>query len=672
MHAAAYRRARKLLDTHPGAVMAAKLWGAVHALLLLAILGWAGLLLSLILSRGETQVRAREFPAQLPSQGVAAGNIPSMPDWLVSRLPLASRDDITVPDTGVYPIVNRNLDSRNVAHGLVARGVLSAMRSLPTLRYNVGALMTLLVIGLTLMLAFSVVEQLRLTAMAEASSQVATALRRQLHRQMYRLGQSSLPTEGIGPIINLFTREVNDVRDGILADLDHKPRTPILIFGLILAAFLASWTLAIFLVSLGLLVWVTARALNRGARQAAEAASRDAAVQLCLLHEDLGLLRTVRVYGMEQVDSRRFDEHLERFAASDVRRIRTEGTMSPTSTLLVGAAMIMSAGLVGFNILEDKISPGAAAILIGALVGLWRPLENWRNMHKSLRQANRSAGAVFEFLERKPELHQAGGAKFLPPLREKITFEDISLQSHSGRILLDGVTFEIPARTRTGILGLDEDSKHALACLIPRLIDPKYGRVSIDGLDLRDVTLESIRAQVATVLQADLVFSDSVAANIGLGDPSYTLPRIIEAAKTAHAHHFIQDLPHGYDTIIGPLGHYLRTDEQYRIALARAFLHDPSIVIIEEPNLTLDDATKHLLDDTIARLAAGRTLLFLPHRLSTIRSCDQVIVLHEGRIESIGAARQLQDTSKLLRHLQYIEFNQFATGGEIEAGQMNA
>ena len=170
----------------------------------------------------------------------------------------------------------------------------------------------------------------------------------------------------------------------------------------------------------------------------------------------------------------------------------------------------------------------------------------------------------------------------------------MTLESRSGRKLLEAISVEIPAGSRTAIMGQDDDSKLALACLIPRLIDPRSGRVLIDGHDLRDVTLESVRAQVATVLQADLVFTDSVLVNIGLGDPMNTLPRIIEAAKVAHAHHFIQDLPHGYDTMIGPLGHYLKPDEQFRIALARAYLHDPSILIIEEPKSPLDDDTQAL------------------------------------------------------------------------------
>jgi ATP-binding cassette, subfamily B, bacterial len=157
--------------------------------------------------------------------------------------------------------------------------------------------------------------------------------------------------------------------------------------------------------------------------------------------------------------------------------------------------------------------------------------------------------------------------------------------------------------------------------------------------------------------------------NIGLGEPMNTLPRIIEAAKIAHAHHFIQDLPHGYDTTIGPLGHYLKPDEQFRIALARAHLHDPSILIVEEPTAPIDESTKHLIDDSLSRIAIGRTLIIVPHRLSTVRSCDHAIVLHEGRADDAGSLAQLQSESKLFRHLIYSEFNEFATG-EIEAGQI--
>ena len=514
--------------------------------------------------------------------------------------------------------------------------------------------------------------QARRGAVARAVTGLTTNLRNQIHRQMYRLGQSALPTEGIGPVVNIWTREVNDVRDALVADFDVFPRMLVLAVGLSVLALSTSPILTLFLSSLGLLVWITSRVLNRDARQAHDTALRDASVQLCLLHEDLGLLRTVRVYGVEAYDRQRFDEHLERFREADARRFLTGGKPSTTTALLYGSAATAALGLLGYNILvTDHISIATMLILLASLAGLIVPIVEWYRMRRAIRLADRSATEVFEFLERSPELHQNVGAEFLAPVKSRIAFENVTLESRSGRTLLDRVTVEIPGRARTAVMGMDDDSKLALACLIPRLIDPQSGRVRIDGRDLREMTLESVRAQVATVLQADMVFTDSILVNIGLGDPRNTLQRVIEAAKVAHAHHFIQDLPHGYDTVIGPLGHYLKPDEQLRIALARAFLHDPSIMIVEEPTAAIDDEVRLLLDDTLTRLAADRTLIILPHRLSTVMACDNVVVLENGRVVEMDAPARLQAESKLFRHLIYTEFNEYATG-EIEAGQVPA
>jgi ABC-type multidrug transport system fused ATPase/permease subunit len=659
MQRVAFGRARKLLSTSsPNAPVKAAILGVVHSLLMLALLGIAGLLAGLLVTRGE---------ARFPTERLAG-----FPKWVSPHVTGTEGKLTLVRNTGLFSLVPGNLWSTNAAHRLGARGLAAVLQRLPTVRNNLGGLTSLLASGLAVLLTLCLVAQLRRSVLAESVSAMATALRRQIHRQMYRLGQSSLPTEGTGPVVNLFSREVNEIRDAMFLDLDLNPRMPVLAVGLVIVALFLSPFLSVFLISLGALVWMAAQVLLRDARRVSDAAMRDAAVQVCLLHEDLGLIRTVRVYGTENFDKLRFDEHLERLREADTRRIKTEGRLNPTFGLLFGSAAILGLGVLGYSTLVlGQLSPAAVLLLVASLASLVYPSTQWMSRRRATRQGNRSAEAVFEFLERKPEILQHGGAHFLPPLQDRISFENVTLESRSGRLLLEGVSAEFPAGSKTAIMSSDEDTKQALVCLIPRLIDPKIGRVRIDGHDLRDVTLESIRAQVATVLQADLVCTDSVAINIGLGDPGRPLPRIIEAAKVAHAHNFIQELPHGYDTIIGPLGHYLSVDEQYRIALARAYLHDASIVIIEEPNVQLDENTKSLIDDTVARLSQGRTLIILPHRLSTIRACNQIIVLQNGRIESSGQPRELQSESKLYRHLQYVEFNQFATG-EIEAGQMNA
>ncbi len=657
MQSDAYRRAFALLNDKPGLVTKARVLGVLHALLIFGLVMRAGLLATVITTDGETR-----FPRD---------RVDDVPPWVALHASGVDRGFLLYDNTGLFPLVADNWTSANAVHRLAARLINVSLNWFPTLRTNLGALSTLLAAELTLLLILFLVAQARRRVLAEAAGEVSTSLRKQIHRQMLRLGQSSLPTEGTGPVVNLLTREVNDVRDAIFADLDITPRMQVLTAGLVLLSLGISPVLTIFTASLVLLAWWVGRSMHAASKLVSDAALRDAATQLCLLHEDLGLVRTIRVYGMESIDRERFDSHLERFREADVRRMANEGRVNPTLWLFLGSAVILAIFLLGYNVVvSGRIGAASALVLAASLSLLAVPIGEWRRRTKVLTQARRSCNGVYEFLERKPELQQEVGAAFLSPAKERITFEDVSLESRSGRLLLDRVSLEIPAGERTGILSLDEDAKHALVCLIPRLIDPKSGRVRIDGRDVREVTLESIRAQVATVLQADLVFSDSVAVNIGLGDPSYTLPRIIEAAKLAHAHQFIQDLPHGYDTIIGSLAHYLKPDQQFRVALARAILHDPSIVIIEEPSVQIDEDVKPLIDDTIARLGEGRTLIFLPHRLSTIRSCRQVVLLQNGRVDAAGSPRDLQHTNKLFRHIQYVEFNQFAAG-EIEAGQMN-
>ncbi|WZO97445.1 ABC transporter ATP-binding protein [Isosphaeraceae bacterium EP7] len=656
MSTAAYHRARDQKSDSSRFATTARILSVVQPLLVLALAVVAALLVSLLIGRGEARV--------------APADVPRLPGWVSGRSTGQDGGLVLMDDTGLLPLATDNMNSGNPLHRLGSRIVFALTGRIRPLRNDAGALSTLLAVGLSLGLLISALASWRRTAAAEASSRVAANLRRQIHRQMYRLGQSSLPAEGIGTVVNLFTREVNDVRDGVFAELNHGIRSPLVATGLLVLALVISPVTTVFLASLWALIWLAYGALARSARLASQAAFRDSAVQMTLLHDDLGRLRTVRVYGIEGIDKERFDEHLEHQRRADVVRLRGEGAVTPSSGLLAGIGIALAVGLLGSNVINNRETPAAELTLAGALLGLGVPTWNWIQARKAIRRAERSAGAIQEFMTRKPELQQAVGAHFLPPLKGKITFENVTLKGASGRTLLEGFSADIPAGARTVIMGLDEDAKQALLCLIPRLIDPVVGRVRLDGLDLRDLTLESVRAQVATVLQADLSFSDTVAANIGLGDSSYGMPKIIDAAKMAHAHQFIQDLPQGYDTVIGPLGHPLSTDERYRIALARAYLHDPSIVLIEEPAETLEDDVKAMIDDTMNRIAPGRTLVILPHRLSTIRSADNVIIMHNGRVEASGNPRDMHEASQLYRHLQYVEFNQFATG-EVEAGQMN-
>jgi ATP-binding cassette subfamily B protein len=256
---------------------------------------------------------------------------------------------------------------------------------------------------------------------------------------------------------------------------------------------------------------------------------------------------------------------------------------------------------------------------------------------------------------------QVVGAEFLPAISKGLQFDDVSLREPgTGRMLLQNVTMAVPVGKKVALIGPDPADLHALVYLIPRFLDPTGGEITFDGRNLRWVTLDSLRAQIAIVLQHNLIFNDTVANNIGCGDAGYSLPQIIEAAKVAHAHHFIQKLPYGYETPIGELGHSLRVGEQFRIALARAILRDPALLIIEEPDVVLDEDTKSMLDDTFDRILPGRTAVFLPRRISTLRGVDRVFLVNNGRVEAAGEHRDLLSQNELYRHLYYIQFNEFA------------
>ena len=277
-----------------------------------------------------------------------------------------------------------------------------------------------------------------------------------------------------------------------------------------------------------------------------------------------------------------------------------------------------------------------------------------------MRHGREAAAAIFEFLDRRGDVATYPDAEFLPGVVRGLEFVDVNVREpDTGRLLLDKINLKLKAGQRTGIVGSDHEEQMALVSLIPRFLDPTEGEIKIDGRNLKWVTQDSLRT-IGLVLQNNLVFNDTVANNVGCGDPSYTLPQIIEAAKLAHAHQFIQRLPYGYETPIGELGHALSSGEQFRIALARAVLRDPSLYIIEEPTEQLDEDTKDLVDDTLGRVLPGKTVVYLPHRMSTLRECDKIYLLHEGRIVAVGEHRELMAENELYRHLYYLEFNPFA------------
>ncbi len=574
--------------------------------------------------------------------------------------------DKSLPDVGVLSLVTRSHVSGRVltpAVSWLARWNPWAWRwrrDAESPNY-VSYLTGLMLLALGLSLVRALLGYVMRDMAARAATEAATRLRRAVYHHTFRLGTLAFRALGPSEAVTVFTRHIEAIHEALYTRLTVSLREPVK-FALLLAfAVFVHPLLALACLLFAVLVWyVGGQAASYFRRRGRTAAGR-AAEQLALIRESLMLMRLVKVYLMELFNQARVERLLARYGRAQVTRLRGEAVYKPLLFLLGITATLVMLYVAGLIVLHGGLGAASTVTLAAAMVSLYWPAESWLSTRRVLRHGREAAVVLFKFLERPGEVGQVVGAEFVPPMSERLEFDNVSLREPgSTRMLLQDVTFSIPAGQRVGLIGADELEKHALIYLIPRLLDPTSGEIRVDQHNLRWVTLDSLRNQIGLVLQNDLVFHDTIANNIGCGDQAYTLPRIIEAAKVAHAHSFIQKLPQGYETPIGELGLSLNASQKFRIALARAILRDPALVILEEPEQALDDDTKALLDDTFARFLPGRTTIFLPHRISTIRSCDRLLLLHNGRIGAEGDHRELIAHNALYRHLHYIEFNEVA------------
>ncbi len=484
---------------------------------------------------------------------------------------------------------------------------------------------------------------------------LVTRLRRAIYLHTYRLGSLAVRTAGPEEPVQLFTKQTDAVGAALHAWITTTYRAPILVFGLLILILLVNFWLAVSFLLLAALVWLIGGQIAAHFRREARVGSRHAASALALLAESLGLVRLVKCFQMERFNQNRVERQLAEFGRAGWRKLRGEALARPllgAVALIAGVALLY---LAARSVLAGEFSVAGLAVMAVALVSLGPAIAAWLDARSKLRRGREAAEAITEFLARKGEAAEAADAEYLPPLTTRVEFRAVTLKQPGGEgNLLENVTFAVPSRTRVAIVGPDITQKRTLLYLIPRFLDPTTGEIRIEDKNIRWVTHESLRAQVALVMQDDLVYTDTAANNIGCGDLQFNLPQIIEAAKLAHAHQFIEKLPYGYETVIGEHGHQLKPGEKFRLALARALLRDPSILIIEEPTGPIDEDTLALLDDTLERASHGRTIIFLANRLSTLRTVDRVFLLKDGHLEASGTHRDLWRDNEYYRRLQIV------------------
>ncbi len=559
-------------------------------------------------------------------------------------------------DHGMLPSVWR---SRDTWWG----GVLSASyRKFPWLQENVAALIVLLVVfALTWLLRVWCLAQLRSTCRGVAL-EVSTRLRRQLHRQSMRLATEDVDGGGLVEAVQLFRQEVDRVRQGLFEWLLRSARYPWELLFLVLAAFSVELLMATQWVLLSILGgYLIIRSQQQAERTRALAADR-AERELGSLADSMRAAKLIRGYGMDVAEQNEFQVRLKKYldAVAVQNRVQDDPLWL---RLMVSLACVALASflffVLGAKVLGGEVSAPGAAVFLAAFTSGLIAVRELRRLPEFQREVSVTADKVWRYLDQLPTVSQAVGARFVQPLSKSLHIVDASYKLPSGKPLLDRVDLKLTAGRTYAVVSLDPLEARAFAYLLPRFIEPQSGRILFDGEDIAWGTLESIRAETLFVTASDPLLAGTALDNIRASQREITLNQATEAAKEARAHNFLSRLPQGYETVLDGQESLLDPGQRLRLSLARALLRKPSVLIIEEPSEGLDEDTKQLLDDTYDRICPGRTVFFLPSRLSTLRRADDILMLKGGRIEAMGSHVVLVKESPLYRHWEYLHFNEF-------------
>ncbi|MBI2359588.1 MAG: ATP-binding cassette domain-containing protein [Deltaproteobacteria bacterium] len=482
-------------------------------------------------------------------------------------------------------------------------------------------------------------------------------VRNALQRHLQYLSLSFFQRHPTGTLISRVSSDVTLVRSALTDAVASLMRDSTSLVALIVVAFLKDWVLA----SIAFVVFpVSVLPLTRLSRKIRRLTRRGQVTTgslTSLLQESIQGNRIVKAFGMERYESERFARENRRLLRQFLRACQIKAVVAPAMETLASLAIGAVVWYGGSSVVGGGRTQGEFMAFMTAMFLMYQPFKHLTRTYTMIQQGIAGAERIFEVLDAETDVRDHPHARPAPRFSQSIEFRDVGF-GYGDKPVLKHIHLKIRAGELAALVGVSGVGKSTLADLIPRFYDVTSGSIMIDGIDVRDVTLASLRAQIGMVTQHTFLFNDTVRNNIAYGDQSKSMEHIIAAAKAAHAHEFIMALPEGYDSVIGEMGMKLSGGQRQRLAIARALLKDAPILILDEATSSLDNESEKLVQEALENLIVRRTTLVIAHRLSTIRKADRIIVLVDGMIAEEGTHEELlarkQEYSRLYT-LQLLE-----------------
>lgn len=465
-------------------------------------------------------------------------------------------------------------------------------------------------------------------------------LRNQLYRKIQNQPLSFFSRNPTGVLMSRITNDVGYIQNTVSEAITSLFKDTFTLIGLIFVIFYRNWKLAIIAMFVFPLVVYPIAQFGRRMRNIALRSQMTMGSLNTLLHETFTGTRIVKAFGMEEYENRRFAEENERLFKLNIKTVSIHAASSPFMEFLggIGIAVIVAYG--GYEVIKGGATPGTFFSFLTALIMLYEPVKRLTNVNNTIQQGIAGAQRVFDVLDAEEEIKDKPDAMEMKELKEGIEFRNVTF-AYDSQPVLKNINLFIKVSEIVAFVGMSGGGKTTLVNLIPRFYDVTEGQILIDGRDIRDYKLASLRKNIGIVTQETILFNDTVRNNIAYGDMTKTDEQIIEAAKAAYAHDFIMELPEGYNTIIGEKGARLSGGERQRIAIARALLKNPPILILDEATSSLDTEAEIEVQKALDNLMKGKTTLLVAHRLSTVRNADRIVVMVDGEIAEEGTHDEL-------------------------------